>query len=123
VPGNREEKVYDLLSEGIINADGSPGKNFARAHQFQIISPPSGGKYFISADKQQKALYNVLPAPDLNGVQNPSAVAILKLPGGDPGLPPQEQFLFGTGGTGLPNTVGPDTRITNVNTLPPARSR
>jgi hypothetical protein len=54
VPGNREEKVYDLLSEGIVNADGLPGKNFARAHQFQIISPPSGGKFFISADKQQK---------------------------------------------------------------------
>src|ERR1700722_4407648 len=29
------------------------------------------------------------------------------------------QFLFGTGGPGLPATLGPDTRITNVNTLPP----
>src|SRR5579859_146302 len=45
--------------------------------------------------------------------------AILGIPGGDPGLPPADQFLFGTGGTGLSFTLGPDTRITNVNNLPP----
>ena len=44
-------------------------------------------------------------------------VGILSLPGGDPGLPPQDQFLFGTGGTGLDFTLGPDTRITNVNAV------
>ena len=119
VPKKKNEKVLNLLSQGIVNADGTPGKNFAKAHQFQIISAPNNGKYFISADMQQKALYNVLPAPDLAGVQNPPAAAILGLPGGDPGLPPEDQFLFGTGGTGLPNSLGPDTRITNVNTLPP----
>jgi phospholipase C len=119
VPKKREERILNLLSEGIVNADGTPGPNFAKAHQFQIVAPPNGGKYFISADKQQKALYNVLPAPDLAGVRNPPAAAILTLPGGDPGLPPEDQFLFGTGGTGLPNSVGPDTRIANVNTLPP----
>src|SRR5215475_12171494 len=119
VPKHREEKIRNLLSEGIVNADGTPGKNFAKGHQFQIISPPNGGKFFISADGQQKALYNVLPAPDLAGVQNSPAAAILQLPGGDPGLPAKDQFLFGTGGTGLPNSVGPDTRITNVTSLPP----
>ena len=46
-------------------------------------------------------------------------MGILSIPGGDPGLPPQDQFLFGTGGTGLGFTLGPDTRITNVNDLPP----
>jgi phospholipase C len=119
VPRKKDEKVLNLLSQGIINADGTPGKNFAKAHQFQIVSAPNNGKYFISADQQQKALYNVLPAPDLAGVQNPPGAAILGIPGGDPGLPPEDQFLFGTGGTGLPNSLGPDTRITNVNTLPP----
>src|SRR6202047_1969699 len=68
---------------------------------------------------QQKALYSKLPAPDLGGVQNPPAAAILGLPGGDPGLPPADQFLFGTGGTGLPVPVCPAPRITNVNNLPP----
>jgi phospholipase C len=46
-------------------------------------------------------------------------IGILSLPGGNPGLPPQDQFLFGTGGTGLSFTLGPDTRITNVSNLPP----
>src|SRR5262249_14079262 len=44
---------------------------------------------------------------------------ILGIPGGDPGLPAAAQFLYGTGGTGLSYTLGPDTRITNVNNLPP----
>src|SRR5260221_1257098 len=35
VPKKREEdeKVRNLLSEGIVNADGSPGRNFAKAHR------------------------------------------------------------------------------------------
>src|SRR5499433_2142475 len=120
VPVNKHEHVLNLLSQGIVKSDGSPGPNFAKGHQFKITAPPNGpGNFFISADTQQKALYNVLPAPDLAGVQNPPAAGILALPGGDPGLPPQDQFLFGTGGTGLPNSLGPDTRITNVNALPP----
>jgi len=120
VPKHDDERVHNLLSEGIVNADGSPGPNFAKGHQFQITSAPNGGKYFVSADLSQKALYNVLPAPDIGGVPTTAPfAAVLGIPGGDPGLPPQSQFLFGTGGTGLSATLGPDSRITNVNTLPP----
>jgi phospholipase C len=120
VPKDKNERVLNLLSEGIINADGTPGPNFAKAHQFKIVSAPNGGKFFSSADMANKELYATLPAPDLGGVGPVSPyAAILSIPGGDPGLPPQDQFLFGTGGTGLSVTLGPDTRITNVNTLPP----
>jgi len=123
VPRNRGESVRNLLSEGIINADGTPGKNFATAHQFQVTAPPNNGKYFISAPDADKILYNTLPPPDLAGTPPVSALSfILQIPGGDPGLPPDDQFLFGTGGTGLnvPSPfVGPDTRITNVNDLAP----
>jgi hypothetical protein len=35
-------------------------------------------------------------------------------PGGDPEPAPHGQFLFGTSGTGLPYTLGPDTRIANI---------
>jgi len=113
-------RVLNLLSEGIVNADGSPGPNFAKAHQFQIVSAPNGGKFFSSADMANKQLYATLPAPDLNGVGPVSPAApILTIPGGDPGLPTQDQFLFGTGGTGLAFTEGPDIRISNVNNLPP----
>jgi phospholipase C len=118
VPRHKGEKVLNLLSEGIINADGTPGLNFAKAHQFQITSAPNGGKFFSSADMANKQLYAALPAPDLNGVQNPPAAVLLTL-GGDPGLAPQDQFLMGTGGTGLAVNEGPDTRIPNVTSLPP----
>jgi phospholipase C len=116
-PTSKKERVLNLLSEGIINADGSPGPNFAKAHQYEIVSPPNSGKFFSSANMASKQLYATLPPPDLNGVQNPPNAGLL--PAGDPGLPPQDQFLLGTGGTGLTFTEGPDVRITDVNSLPP----
>ena len=120
VPQHRNEKVLNLLSEGIINADGSPGPNFAKAHQFKIVSAPNGGKFFSSAKLADKQLYDTLPAPDVAGVGPVSPyAAILGIPGGDPGLPPDDQFLFGTGGTGLNALLGPDIRISNVTALPP----
>lgn len=120
VPFNRRERVLNLLSEGIINAVGAPGPNYAKAHQYRIVSPPNGaGNYFISAGSSAKQLYSTLPVPDVNGVQNPPAAAILTIPGGDPGLPAALQYLYGTGGTGLSYDEGPDTRIANVNALPP----
>src|ERR1700731_670468 len=120
VPRHDEEGILNLLSENIITAAGAPGRHFARAHQYQITSAPNGGKFFSSADLKNKTLYSRLPPPDVGGVGAVSPYAgILSLPGGDPGLPPQDQFLFGTGGTGLAFTLGPDVRITNVNNLPP----
>ena len=116
-PKHKHERVLNLLSEGIINADGTPGPNFAKAHQYKIVSAPNGGKFFSSADLANKELYATLPAPDLNGVQDPPAAILLTL-GGDPGLAPQDQFLMGTGGTGLPFTVHAttDTSGTGENT-------
>ena len=123
VPVRPGDRVNNLLSERIVNADGTPGPNFAQAHQFQVTAPPNGGKYFISPPDADKALYATLPPPDLAGTPPVSALSfILSVPGGDPGLPAADQFLFGTGGTGLsvpPPFVGPDTRITNVLDLPP----
>jgi phospholipase C len=117
VPKGKSEKVLNLLSEGIINADGTPGPNFAKAHQFQIVSAPNGGKFFSSAGMANKQLYSTLPPPDLNSVQNPPDAGLL--PAGDPGLPSQDEFLLGTGGTGLAVNKGPDIRIPNVTNLPP----
>jgi phospholipase C len=119
-PRDRHERVLNLLSEGIIKDDGTPGRNFAKAHQFKIVSAPNNGKFFISADASEKQLFTTLPAPDVAGVGAVSPyVAALSIPGGDPGLAAADQFLLGTGGTGLSFTLGPDTRITNVNDLPP----
>jgi phospholipase C len=120
VPKHKDEHVLNLLSEKIVNADGSPGRNFGMGQQFEVTAAPNGGKFFISADQSAKRLYTFLPPPDIGGVPKVSSLAfILTLPGGDPGLRPQDQFLFGTGGTGLDVTLGPDTRIQNVTMLPP----
>jgi len=119
-PKSDDERVLNLLSEHIVKDNGSPNENFDKAHQFQITSAPNGVKYFISAGSANKTLYTTLPAPDIGGVPTTAPfAAVLGVPGGDPGLPAADQFLFGTGGTGLAATLGPDTRITNVNTLPP----
>jgi len=119
-PKDKHEHVRNLLSERIVNADGTPGPIFARGQQYEIVAPPNDGKFFVSADSSQKRLYAQLPPPDIGGVPKVSPLAfILTVPGGDPGLRPEDQFLFGTGGTGLDVTLGPDTRITNVNALPP----
>ena len=42
VPKTRGERVLNLLSQGIIKADGSPGPRFAKGHQFKITAPPNG---------------------------------------------------------------------------------
>src|ERR1700686_2540929 len=109
VPKSDDERVLNLLSEHIVKADGTPDEKFDRAHQFQITSAPNGASYFISAPASKKSLYSTLPAPDLGGVKNPTGAPILGIPGGDPGLPAADQFLFGTGGTGLAVKLGPDT--------------
>jgi phospholipase C len=117
-PKNRHDKVRNLLSEGIVEANGAPGPNFDKAQQFKIVSAPNGGKFFISADLGVKQVYGTLPPPDVAGapVTPPYAGKT------DPGLGPASsafQSLLGTGGTGLSFKTGPDTRITGVNNLPP----
>src|SRR6516165_4410134 len=108
VPQHPEEGIRNLLSEGIVDALGHPGPNYALAHQYQITAPPNGGKYWISADLAQKTLYTTLLPPDLNGIPPISPyVELLAVPGGDPGLPSDAQYLLGTGGTGLIHTYGP----------------
>ncbi|HEY6824096.1 MAG TPA: alkaline phosphatase family protein [Steroidobacteraceae bacterium] len=120
VPQHPEEGIHNLLSEQIVTASGAPGLLFSRAYQYRITSAPNGGNYFMSADLKDKALYATLPPPDVNSAPPVSPnIALLNLPGGDPELLPQDQFLFGTGGTGLSYTLGPDTRIADVFTLPP----
>jgi phospholipase C len=117
-PANKHERVLNLLSEGIVNADGTPGPNFAQGHQYRIVSAPNGGKFFSSANLADKQLYSLLPAPDVQG----APVTPPFLGKTDAGLGPASapaQRLLSTGGTGLSFTSGADTRITGVTALPP----
>jgi phospholipase C len=72
VPRHPEERVWNLLSRGIVNPDGTPGWNFKSAQQFSVsaqplyyIHPPVGSK---TAYESSGSAVNPFPAPDLNGV-------------------------------------------------------
>src|ERR1700722_19389472 len=70
VPQSRDS-VKNLLSEGIIKADGTPGTNFGKAAQFQAIAPFKT-KYYVSLDSDDKAPYSILPEPTLNFSPSPA---------------------------------------------------
>jgi phospholipase C len=123
VPRSRDS-VSNLLSKGIINADGTPGPHFRESSQFQAIAP-FNTKYFISLDKDDKAPYDVLPSPTLNfapvkTVFPPGTPAAL-LAAVEPSLNIDDVNLLTTGAASeFTQTFvqpDPDTRVDNFNTL------
>jgi phospholipase C len=120
-----EDSVSNLLSKGIITADGKPGRHFSKAAQFQAVAPFKT-KYFISLDKTEKAPYQILPAPSLNFAPTatifPPGTPTNFLEAIEPSLEAGDEFLLTTGAaTGFPQTFvqpDPDTRIDNFNALP-----
>jgi len=118
------DSVSNLLSKKIINADGSPGKNFSQAAQFQAV-PPFRTSYFISLDKHEKAPYKNLPVPTLNFAPNaanlPAGTPASVLAAVEPSLEAGDLNLLTTGGTGLGQSFilpDPDTRVQNFAALP-----
>ncbi|MBO0757433.1 MAG: hypothetical protein J2P54_16385, partial [Bradyrhizobiaceae bacterium] len=120
--------IDNLLSKGIIKADGTPGRHFAQGTQYQVILSEASGKFFLSPS--QKIPYQTLPVPTIAsaqpegigvefGVVDAHGVPTALFPQGDPELPPEDQFLLATGGTGSIPRNGADTRIPNVFTLAP----
>ena len=116
------ETVSNLLSKGIINADGTPGPNFARATQYQatLMSPAA-----YSVSPTTKAPYNILPAPLTGGAHtdasdttgSPLATLSVAASAESGALLPEDIPLLTTGATGLP-THSIDTRITNATNMP-----
>jgi phospholipase C len=133
-----EDSVSNLLSRGIINADGTPGPSFSKAAQFQAIAPFKT-KYFISLDSSEKAAYQTLPSPTLNFSPSPDASIIgfatepppfppatptAFLAAIEPSLETADLGLLTTGASGANNTfvLTPvpdfDTRVANFDNLP-----
>ena len=120
-----KDSVSNLLSKGIINADGTPGPNFDEAAQFQA-TPPFRTSYFISLNQNEKAPYQTLPEPTLNFAPTAPLVPpiiptpILELV--EPSLEVGDLGLLFTGtASAFPETFflpDPDTRIQNYNNLP-----
>ena len=121
------ESVNNLLSEGIIKNNGTPGKNYAKAQQFS--ADITGSTTFELSPTGGKTLYPVLPAP-LNGgptalCANPALnigmCTLADAKSSENGLSSSPidyyQFML-TGGTGLTGKV-PDSRINGVNSTAP----
>jgi acid phosphatase len=124
-----EDSVSNLLSKGIINADGTPGKHFSKAAQFQAVAPFKT-KFFISLDKDEKAPYDILPLPTLNFSPSPATGEPPPFPAGtppaflasiEPSLENSDLNLLTTGASGAAQTAELpdfDSRINNFDNLP-----
>lgn len=117
------ETVNNLLSEGIVNGDGTPGGNYSQATQFQ--ADITGSSTYEPSPMTGKTAYLTLPAP-LNG--GPTDVCIDNgmchlgdAVSTEDGLPKPPFTYYESllqGGTGLTGQV-PDSRITGVSSSPP----
>src|ERR1700731_1834591 len=124
------ERVDNLLSKGIINKDGSPGPNYAKAAQFSAldnnfyaINPGSKTPYNTTTNKLQtpgtsyapQTCYTTVEQAALNG---PGCLTTLsEAARGDYGLSKRDLPLLTTGATGVPGN-SPDTRVLDYNNLP-----
>ncbi|MBV8135418.1 MAG: phosphoesterase [Deltaproteobacteria bacterium] len=112
------QTVNNLLSEKIINSDGTPGTNFSMANQntASATAPP------YQNSPGGKALYSFLPDPLAGGPTNVCTDNKMCTPRdattSENGLAPDYYQYLLTGGTGLKSKT-PDTRIQNVNSLAP----
>jgi len=122
VPKSRDS-IHNLLSEGIIRANGTPGPNFSKAAQFQAVAP-FRTKYFISLNPDEKTPYTILPQPTLNFAPNTPNFALgtpaSLLAAVEPSLDADDLNLLTTGGTGLGQSFtlpDPDSRVQNFSAL------
>jgi phospholipase C len=112
------DKVWNLLSEGIVKADGTPGPNFGAAEQ--KAAADRAPDTFQLSPTTQSFPGSKLPAPLVGGptdsyIKNDSLALATQ---SENGLPSDYYGYLVTGGTGQSSRV-PDARITNVSALPP----
>ena len=114
----RGESVWNLLSKGIVNADGTPGPNFSQVEQKAGTDLNSDG--FLLSPPKTTFANGVLPAPLVGGptdsfVKNDNLTLARQ---SENGLPADYYAYLVTGGTGQTSAT-PDQRIKNVAALPP----
>lgn len=117
------ESVNNLLSEGIVTADGKPGANFSKALQYKANI--TGATTFQMSPTTGKEPYSTLPAP-LNGGPTNTCTSngmctMADAFSSEDGLPQQPPTYYQSltqGGTGLTGKV-PDTRIIGVHSTAP----
>ncbi len=120
-PKGKHETISNLLSKGIVNDDGTPGPNFAKAQQFSVAGQPS---YYIGAPVNAKSPYNpmnLMPQPNTGGT--PTAASDTAPPFNtiaeasiEKDMSPLDLDILTTGFSGLPKGVL-DTRVPGAGTL------
>ena len=112
------QSVLNILSEGIVNADGSPGPNFVRAKQYRARVTSA-----YDPAPSDKEAYDVLPpamtdgAPeDASDGKRPPFKSLAVAADLDAGIPAPDRRLLLTGATGLPEK-SVDTRLASANGL------
>lgn len=115
------QTVENLLSKGIVNADGTPGPNFALAAQFRAADTAAQG-YLLTPGT--KTAFTTLPpentggAPSYPNDSHPAPFQTLAVAAANEhGLLKQDLERLITGATGEPNDVV-DTRVLNYSALP-----
>jgi len=122
--------TWNLLSQGIVNANGTPGPNFYKFQQKAALDQAPDA--FLLDPPKQSFPSGVLPAPLVGGPKVsyiPTIDPITNAPltpaqqladaeASDAGLTPSYSALLLTGGSGQTSKT-PDERIADVNSLPP----
>ena len=115
------ETVSNLLSKGIINANGKPGPNYSLSAQFSALDDTSSGGTF-SNSPQSKSIYGTLPpalagGPEKPSVAGPAPFTTLKVAKlADTGLAAAYDKFLVTGATGIAGGKV-DTRINDATSL------
>jgi phospholipase C len=128
--------TWNLLSEGIVNANGTPGPNFFKTEQKAAVDQAPDA-FLLSPDKVPFPK-GILPAPLVGGPSINGTPTVSYIPSANPitnapysskqllqfafstenGLPASYSPLILTGGT-LQTHKTPDNRIAGVSSLPP----
>ena len=126
-PRGKHQTISNILSKGIVNEDGSPGRNFSEAQQFSVKPQPL---FYIGAPKKAKTAYTAngqMPQPNTNGAPiaqgttgapfTPAFLALATTLDPSPDFTPNTDTILTTGFTSLP-ADSVDTRVPNAGVLP-----
>lgn len=120
-PKGKGQTISNLLSKGIVNEDGTPGPNYARAQQYSVAAQSS---FYIGAPAISKSPYNPVNAmPQPNTAGTPSAPADTSPPfktiaeaSVEKDMAPSDLDILTTGASDLPTNVL-DTRVPGAGSL------
>ncbi|MGA2889402.1 MAG: alkaline phosphatase family protein [Terracidiphilus sp.] len=117
VPKNPWEHVHNLLSEGIVNADGTAGPNFLKAAQSAATDQQPDA--FLLSPSKSSFPGDVLPAPQVGGPTDSyiPGDSLTLAQQSENGLTAEGYQELISGGTGQASHT-PDERITDVNAIP-----